>query len=178
MEKRQVSALTKILPTETDLREIASFYKSCFNEPEKGENWTNETAHSYFLERNNEGSLFATLTNENNDLIGICCGSDYKNSFISNELEYDFDKCFYISLIAIKKDKRHKGLGSHMLSQYCDIIKSHTYQNIIVRCRAENLQMRGALKQNGFDEIRTYNATLGGVTCKRIISYKALTHSK
>lgn len=169
--------LKHITPTGKDLQEIASFYKSCFNEPEKGENWTNETAYTYFQERVAEQSTFATTTNDENTLIGVCCGSDYKNSFISKELDYNFDACFYISLIALSKQERYKGQGTHMLGQYCDLIQSLSFKNIIVRCRAENMPMRQALKNNDFNEIHEYTASLGGVTCTRIISHKTITTS-
>ena len=166
--------LLKITPTEDELKAISTLYQTCFNAPDKGENWTPETAYSYFQDRIKEDSIFAQIQDADQNLIAICCGSDYKNSFISKELEYEFNNAFYISLVAISPNQQNHGLGTSAIEQYCEIIKQSGFDNVIVRCRSSNTHMQHALKKNGFEKIHEYTAELGGVMCERVIMTKNL----
>jgi len=162
----------RIEPDNAVLKKIAALYRACFNAPDKGENWTTETARQYFQDRIEENAVFAVLEDDNHNLAGVCCGSAYQDSFIARELAQDFKDCFYISLVALSADYQGKGLGKTMLREYCALIDGMGFQSIMVRCRADNEPMRRLLSRQNFKEIRRHTTPQGGVTCERVIFMK------
>ena len=158
---------------EDNLREIAALYIECFNAPNKGENWTSETAYEYFLERKNEHSIFAVVTDKNK-IRAVCCGGPFVKSFISKELEYNFEDCAYISLLAVSQNFRGQGIGKKLLQQYCTILKSKKFKTTLIRCRSNNAPMIGVLKHHNFQLIHEYTSELGGIVCERSVFVKNL----
>ena len=108
----------EILPDKQSLERIAALYCTCFNAPEKGENWTMESALTYFRERIAEGSIFAGVEDEG-ALSGICCGGPYERSFLARDLGRDYPGHFYISLVAVTEEARGRGLGVFMVNAFC-----------------------------------------------------------
>ena len=161
------------MPTQENLKRIADLYIECFNAPEKGENWTKETAYQYLLDRKAEGSIFTTLRDDENIDI-ICCGSDYKTSFILKDLEFDPEHCAYISLLAMRNKYRDQGLSTRIIKAYCNLLNEKGFQNFLIRCRSDNKPMLSVLKKSDFKVITEYNSELGGVTCKRSVLLRAM----
>ena len=164
----------EILPDKQSLERIAALYCTCFNAPEKGENWTMESALAYFRERIAEGSIFAGVEDEG-ALSGICCGGPYERSFLARDLGRDYPGHFYISLVAVIEEARGRGLGVFMVNAFCAMAAAQGFTGAIVRCRAENTAMLAVLARAGFTEIERYSAELGGVTCERVVLRKGLS---
>lgn len=161
-----------IEPNDADIHSISALYRACFNAPEKGENWTEETAYSYFQDRIAEQSIFAVLRNDAHEIVGVCCGSDYASSFFSKEFPYNNSSAFYISLIAVSSSERKRGHSIRMLKEYCSMIGGLGYSDILVRCRKENIPIQATLSKNNFSIIHTYVSELGGVSCERRVFLK------
>lgn len=167
--------LKKIIPDEQYLIKIAQLYCTCFNAPEKAENWTMQSALEYFRDRVNEASIFAVLEEADGSLSGVCCGGPFGRSFIAQELEFDLPRTFYISLVAVEEKFRGRGVGRGMIHGFCALAEAEGYKGFMVRCRAENEPMLRALAHEGFSELGRYEAELGGVTCERVVLRKGLS---
>ncbi|MDG1286571.1 MAG: GNAT family N-acetyltransferase [Rickettsiales bacterium] len=158
-----------IEPNEVDLLAISDLYRECFKAPDKGENWTKESAYQYFQERLSEKSIFAVLKNEVEEIIGVCCGSLFLDSFISNEITVEDVDSFYISLIAISPAEQGRGYATKMVQRYCRMLRQQKHTSLIVRCRVENLPIQSILQKNDFVEFNRYQAELGGIVCERVM---------
>ncbi len=161
-----------IAPDGQALRAIAALYCTCFNAPDKGENWTEESALAYFRERIAEESIFGVAEDEGGALMGVCCGGPYERSFIARDLGLECGRHFYISLVAVDASVRGRGLGHAMVKALGGRAAAEGYEGVIVRCRAENAPMLKVLSRAGFEEISRYTAELGGVTCERVVLRK------
>ena len=160
-------------PSESQLAEIADLYVRCFNAPDKGEDWTQESSIAYFIDRKNEGSHFY-LAMDKSQIVGVVCGSDFARSFISKEFEKEYERCFYISLVAVDEKYRRQKVADHLM-QLCEKdLFACDYKTISVRCRASNQPIQNLFAKFGFSETHRYNSSLGGVTCERVMLEKPI----
>ncbi len=151
------------------LEQVANLYIHCFNDPEKGENWTFETSTKYFREREKEGSLFFG-TFENGILRSVVVGSKFHDSFISKELpKIERQNDFYISLIATEKTFRTKGYSTKLMNFLFKQLALKNFKTSSVRCRHDNRQVQRLLERFSYKQIHSYESQLGGVTCRRIV---------
>ncbi len=149
------------------INQLCQLYIDCFNAPDKKENWDHESSYSYFQERNQEKSLFFGCFDQDK-LIGTIVASNYNDSFISKELEFEREKDLYISLIATNENYRGKGISTKLLEFTLKQAKSKSFDSLSVRCRKDNLAVQGLLSKYEFQETFEYESELGGVTCTRI----------
>ena len=151
------------------LEQIAKLYVHCFNDEDKGENWTLETSIAYFRERESEGSLFFGAF-EDGLLKSVVVGSKFQDSFISKELpELERQDDFYISLIATEKNFRGKGYSSKLMNYLFEQLAVKNFKTSSVRCRHDNKPVQNLLKRYNYVEIHSYESQLGGVTCRRLV---------
>ncbi len=165
--------LQELEPSRENLEKIAALYIACFNAPEKGEDWTEDSAYQYFLDRKAENTIFAALE-DSEGISAVCCGGDYALSFISKELDFKPENTAYISLLAIKDTLHGQGMGTKILDAFCELLKGRGFTSAIIRCRSDNIPMLKVLEKSGFSVIKEYRSELGGVTCERSVLLKAL----
>ncbi len=148
-------------------KQLIDLYIHCFNDEEKNENWTYETAEEYFISRTKEESSFFGIF-DHDMLIATVVGSAYKNSFISNDLNFNRENDFYISLIATHDNYRGQGLAKKIMDFSIDKVKRKNFNSLSVRCRSENMPVQGLLKKLNFIVKHSYISQLGGVECERL----------
>lgn len=158
----------KIKPNKKELQQIIELYIECFNDEEKSENWTFETALDYFNERIAEESLFFAIKDKDR-IVAVIMGSDYQKSFLSKEIDIVLPESFYVSLIAASPKYRGQGLSSRIMSF---MEKDLSYQSYVARCRVENKPVQALFKKFSYKELMRYESELGGVLCERLILHK------
>ena len=163
----------QIVPDDQLLRQIAALYVECFNAPGKGENWTKQSSLDYFQDRIAEGSLFY-IALDNTNVVGVICGSDFQSSYIANELELACKNCFYISLVAVNKDYRRAGIADRLMDVCEQDLKKRNFKTVSARCRSDNFPVQSLFEKFGFTQELKYEATLGGVTCERLLLKKPI----
>jgi ribosomal protein S18 acetylase RimI-like enzyme len=164
----------KIDLTDDNIEELATFYMTCFNAPDKGEDWTLETASQYIRDRAEENSDFLVITDNDGTLAGVSIGCPYNSASNSMDGNYNIPKGYYIAVLMISADYRGKGLGEQLLTYHTDHSKSANFHSILIRCRAENKPMRSLIEKSGFKSLDRYTSTLGGLSCERIIYIRTL----
>lgn len=168
MPSKTISKPIKIKPTLEELEQIINLYIECFNDEEKSENWTLESAGKYFEDRINEGSIFYVIKDEDK-IVATIMGSDFGKSFLSKEINIDIPESFYIALIAASPSYRGQGLSSQIMS----FLESDlSYSSYVARCRAENTPVQALFKKYKYQELMRYKSELGGVICERLILHK------
>ena len=160
--------------TKQDLKQVVDLYIHCFNDPEKGEDWTVESATKYFEERSAEASIFYVERDSDKNICGVIVASPYEKSFISRELEQSWSNAYYISLVATQKSLRKKGLAMKLMDFFVNDMENKLVDSVVVRCRSENIPVQMLFKKNNFEEALEYESTLGGVTCRRKILHKIM----
>ena len=167
MEKRSARDLTG-----NEFDEIVELYIHCFNDEEKGENWTRVSASQYFEDRCAEESVFYIAKRPEDHLAGVIVASPFEKSFISKEIVCEWASAFYISLVAVDRSARKQGAANQLLEFFLGDMRQSEIEDVIVRCRSENLPVQGLFAKHGFAEILEYESTLGGVTCVRKVLHR------
>ena len=162
--------------SEKEFDRIVELYIHCFNDEEKGENWTRVSAGQYFEDRCAEESLFYLAKGPKDHLAGVIVASPYEKSFISKEIDNEWMSAFYISLVAVDRSARKQGTANQLLQFFLGDMRQSGIENVVVRCRSENLPVQGLFAKHGFAELLEYESTLGGVTCMRKILHKAVEY--
>ena len=158
--------------SDLELEKLANIYIECFNDPEKGENWTQGSALKYFKERQEESSSLWCIE-QGKQIIACVLGSPYKNCFLYKDFPEFNDNSFYISLVAVSKKHRKNKCAQKLMSEMINQLKSN-YSSLLVRCRLENIAVQNLFLQFNFKQKHLYSSILGGVECERIILKKPL----
>ncbi|TNE28146.1 MAG: GNAT family N-acetyltransferase [Alphaproteobacteria bacterium] len=167
-------AQTRAVKMEGDiLEQAAEIYRICFNAPDKGENWTQETAKDYYSGLRNKDGLFWVIEKDG-VMAGVCGGCPLEQSDIAADMDGMEEGCFYYAVASMSPDFQGSGLGSQMFADWLHLMKDTHYQTVIGRCRADNHAMLRIFLKNGFQEIKRYHAEMGGVTCARVLLRKQL----
>lgn len=155
------------------LDRAAEIYCACFNAPDKGENWTVETAKDYFRGLQEKDGLFWVME-QDGVVAGLCGGCPLEQSDIAADLDGEEEDCFYYAVAAMAPECQGVGLGSRLFAGWAALMAATDYRSAIGRCRADNRAMHRIFLKNGFTEIKRYRAEMGGVTCDRILLRKEL----
>jgi len=155
----------KILNTPSDdvLNDIAALYCEAFNAPDKGEDWSIESAVSYFQEAIISGSFFAVLYDDVDQIQAFVFGAPHDA------------QSFYLSQFVVAEGVRGTGIGRSIFRGYCDHVQSLGFGRVIVRCRFSNDVMCSLLQSEGCREVDRYESKFGGVTCTRVVFEKILS---
>jgi len=165
---------TRAAELEGDLLEqVAEIYCACFNAPDKGENWTQETAKDYYRGLQEKDGLFWVIEKDG-AVAGICGGCALEKSDVAADLDEIEDNCFYYAVASMSPDFQGMGLGSQLFADWVQLMQETDYNAAIGRCRADNHAMLRIFLKNGFQEIKRYSAEMGGVICDRVLLRKQL----
>lgn len=154
------------------LERAAEIYCACFNAPDKGENWTMETAKDYFRGLEEKDGLFWVIE-QDGVVAGLCGGCPLEKSGVAQDMDEVEEDCFYYAVAAMAPDFQGTGFGSRLFADWAALMTETDYRSAIGRCRADNHAMRRIFLKNGFTEIKRYHAEMGGVTCERVLLRKA-----
>lgn len=167
-------AQTRAVKMEGDiLEQAAEIYRICFNAPDKGENWTQETAKDYYRTLREKDGLFWVIEKDG-VMAGVCGGCPLEQSDIAVDMDAVEENCFYYAVASMSPDFQGGGLGSQMFADWLHLMQDTDYHSIIGRCRADNHAMLRIFLKNGFQEIKRYRAEMGGVVCDRVLLRKQL----
>lgn len=155
------------------LERAAEIYCACFNAPDKGENWTMETAKDYFRGLQKKDGLFWVIEKDG-VVAGLCGGCPLEKSDIAADLDAEEADCFYYAVAAMAPEFQGAGLGSRLFADWVKLMAETDYHAAIGRCRADNHAMRRIFLKNGFQEIKHYSAEMGGVICDRVLLRRPL----
>ncbi|MFK7839397.1 MAG: GNAT family N-acetyltransferase [Bdellovibrionales bacterium] len=152
-------------PSCKDLKDIAYLYCQAFNAPDKGENWTHESAMHYFQENTDDTSVFGLHHDQDKAINAFIFGGD------SGEGK---ERTFYLSQFVVSEDLRGKGIGRQLLNFITEFVLASHYRSIIVRCRANNDSMISLLLSEGYEIFKRYDDSFGGVMCERLMFRKSV----
>ncbi len=164
--------------SESDLKQLTEIYKAVFAEPPWNETWNDKQVKEDLELAVSQPLPVILVAEDDKEIIGFTWGYKLpfeKFYFLKGKVS---EKASYIDEIAVKKEKRRKGIGTLLGEKYIEIARQQGTQEIVLRTDERCKGSMSLFWNLGFDSIPNKKVARGKVYdpqyCRRIYLRKKI----